>query len=257
MPSIRHIVETATARLVFRRRLPAEFGSVPIYVSPSAGLKFLAKRMADTDPTLFALLRAHVRPGQVIWDVGANVGLFSFAAAAIAGPSGRVFAFEPDTWLVQMLRRSARVQPASSAPVEILPVAVARETAFRSFNIAARSRAASFLSGYGSTQIGGVAASQTVMAVSLDWAACKLPPPAILKIDVEGAELEVLEGARELLTQHRPVVLCEVSGEAAEAVTRLLSQCGYRLFDGEHPESGEVRLAPWATVAVPIPSGVS
>jgi FkbM family methyltransferase len=251
MPSIRRLVESATARFVFTRQLPAEFGRAPVRVSPSGGLKFLFRRMADIDPQLFALVKSHVRPGNVVWDVGANVGLFSFAAAAVAGPSGRVFAFEPDVWLVQLLRTSAALQPASSAKVDIVPVAVASEMRLRNFNIAARSRASSFLAGYGSTQAGGVAASQTVMAVSLDWAMGELPAPHVLKIDVEGAEVEVLEGARELLKAHRPIVLCEVSHERAQVVTDLLRGCGYRLFDGEKLEAGEVQLATWNTVALP------
>ena len=80
-----------------------------------------------------------------------------------------------------------------------------------------------------------------------------MPLPSVIKIDVEGAELEVLEGARELFEACRPVVLCEVIPASAPAVTDFFVSRGYEIFDGEkhrddrHPLS----TAPWSTVAIP------
>jgi hypothetical protein len=108
--TIRRVIERLTKRLVFRRRLPAAFGSAALYVSPAAGLRFLFRPMSRIDPPL--LLAAHklVKKDDVIWDIGANIGLFSLAAAVCAGDQGEVIAFEPDTWLVQLLRRTSAVQ---------------------------------------------------------------------------------------------------------------------------------------------------
>jgi len=86
-------------------------------------LRYLKPRLTAVDPTLLGLAREVVRPGAVVWDVGANVGLFSFAAASVVGPAGRVVALEPDSWLVGLLRRSAALN-GHLAPVEVLPVAV-------------------------------------------------------------------------------------------------------------------------------------
>ena len=113
---LRSIIEQATKPLRFRRRLPAAFGRIPIYVSPSAGLRYLFRCMSDVDPVLLRLVSEFVTTDSVVWDVGANVGLFSFAAAFKAGPRGLVVALEPDVWLVQLLRRSSRIQPLASAP---------------------------------------------------------------------------------------------------------------------------------------------
>lgn len=249
----RRWAERVTRQSSFCRRLPSEFGKAPIYVSPGAGLRYLFRPMAQIDKPLFSLASRFVQPGDTVWDVGANVGLFSFSAAHRAGPSGQVIAFEPDAWLLQLLRRSASLQPQHSAPVQIVPAAVASACDLRHFNIARRSRATNFLSGYGSTQTGGVSERHTVVALSLDWLAPRLPRPDVVKIDVEGAELEVLQGALELLNDVRPLLLCEVCGERSAEVTALLRAYGYRLYDGESTVDApcEVDAAPWSTIAIP------
>ena len=254
---LRELLEQTTRRTVFRRRLPAAFGGASVHVSASAGLRYLFRKMDSVDPGLFRLTREFVRSDDVVWDIGANVGLFSFCAAHVAGPCGQIFAFEPDTWLVQLLRRSANTQPVESAPVQVIPAAIAQSCDLRVFNIASRSRAASFLSGYGSTQTGGIREQHMVVALSLDWLTERLPPPDIVKIDVEGAEHEVIKGAAQLLTQHKPRILCEVSSERAVEVTALLKHIGYRIYDGEalHGRRTELELAPWSTIALAAEHG--
>jgi len=251
---IRTATEKLTRRMRFRRRLPADLGHHSIWVSPSAGLRFLFGRMKDADPILFNLVREFVHKDNVVWDVGANVGLFAFSSAYLCGSSGLVVALEPDAWLVQLLRQSSLTQPASCAPVHIIPAAVAQSVDLRTFQIAARSRATNSLQGYGSTQTGGVAEQQTVVSLSLDWLSEKYPLPDVLKIDVEGAELEVLRGAEALFEKRRPLLLCEISGQASPEVTRLLVSKGYRLYDGEiaKGERKELSSATWTTIALPV-----
>ena len=111
------------------RRLPAEFANAVLYVSPAAGLRYIFRPMANVDPPLRMVGHTLVRKGDVIWDIGANVGLFSLAAAVCAGDRGQVIAFEPDGWTAQLLRRTRRAQPIASAPITVIPIAVAREVA--------------------------------------------------------------------------------------------------------------------------------
>jgi FkbM family methyltransferase len=164
-----------------------------------------------------------------------------------------VIACEPDEWLVGLLRRSVRDQTAVAAPITIVPAAIARELGLRSFCIAKRARATNFLAGYGSSQTGGVSEERCVIAIPLDWLNERLPSPDVLKIDVEGAELEVLQGATKLLSTRRPIVVCEVSEEGSRDVTALLQSHGYTLFDGSKPRLERTPLdrAPWSTLAFP------
>jgi FkbM family methyltransferase len=193
-----------------------------------------------------------VQPGDVVWDIGANLGLFAFAAAARAGSQGRVFAAEPDTWLVSLLHRSAREPSRAAAPVEILPLALSDSIGLARFHIATRARAASFLDGAGTDAAGGVRETQTVMSTTLDWLCQHIPAPNVLKIDVEGAELQVLRGAEKLLTTARPKLLCEVSRNA-EQVSALLRRLGYELYDAttEFPGRQPTPVATWDTLALP------
>lgn len=249
----RKAIERSTRHWVYRRRLPRIFSSASIYVTPSAGLKYLFRSMSRVDPHLLRNVLELVRPNDIVWDIGANVGLFAFAAAAHAGRDGSVFAFEPDIWLAQILRNSAAVQPPTSAPVSIVPVAIASQVSLRSFKIASRSRASNALVGYSHPQMGQINETQTVVALSMDWLAENLPPPNVIKCDVEGAEIEVFVGGAKVLQNIRPAIICEVCGEASQQMTAILVNAGYRLYDGEKPLSryAAVDRASWNTIAIP------
>ena len=112
--NLRHLAERFSRGVILRRHLPKQFQSLPLYVSPEAGLRYWRWGVETADPMLFRMVRELVRPGSVVWDVGANVGLFSFSAAALAGPGGFVLAIEPDVWLAHLLGalcRRIRGQP--------------------------------------------------------------------------------------------------------------------------------------------------
>jgi len=123
LANLRHLAERFSRGVILRRHLPKQFQSLPLYVSPEAGLRYWRWGVETADPILFRMVRELVRPGSVVWDVGANVGLFSFSAAALAGPGGFVLAIEPDVWLAHLLARSAQCiqqHPAGAAPVAVL-----------------------------------------------------------------------------------------------------------------------------------------
>jgi len=251
--SARSLLETITRSWAFRRRLPSSFNNVPIIVSPSGGLKYLFRSMSMIDPPLLRNVQEVVRPGDVVWDIGANVGLFTFAAAALSGTDGQIVAFEPDAWLVQLLRRSRALQPQETGSITIIPAAVASQVALRQFRIARRSRASNSLAGYGHTQTGGALEEYTVPTFNLDWLASILPTPHVIKCDVEGAEIEVFKGQSKMLGEVRPIVVCEVGSETSAEITKILRGYKYKIYDGKKPLVGsqETSFACWNTVGIP------
>ena len=89
------------------------------------------------------------------------------------------------------------------------------------------------MEGFELSQTGGVRETQTVMTVSLDWLASRIPPPDVLKIDVEGAELAVFHGAQKLLKEKRPILIFELTRWNWDQESKLLRDLGYTLFDSD------------------------
>jgi FkbM family methyltransferase len=193
-----------------------------------------------------AMLR-HVAPGSTFYDVGANLGFFALLAARMVGPEGRVYAWEP--------------APANAA-------AIRRNVAINGFeNVVVEERAASDHSGRGRLQIvddqswskleeygqhPGTEEILDVELVALDdvVAAGEVPPPDVVKIDVEGAEIAVLAGMEAILREHRPAVICELHETHREFVAHMSAR-GYRLINLEGTEPIEEGGASAHALALP------
>jgi FkbM family methyltransferase len=244
---IRSLAEKFSRNVVLKRRLPREFEGRKLFVSPDSALRYWRPGLANADRVLLRLAQRLVKPGDIVWDIGANVGLFSFSAAAMSGPHGRVLSIEPDPWLASLLVRSEGQGLEGHAPVTVLPVAVSSDLGLIDLHVSKRGRASNFVSGFGSTQAGGTRFTISVLSVSLDWISEKVPMPNVLKIDVEGMEHLVLRGARRVL-ERRPIVICEVSASHSREVKSCLSSFDYKILDSQLNPAVEV---PFDLVAVP------
>jgi FkbM family methyltransferase len=249
---IRSLLEAYSRNKIIKRYMPKRFGGEPIFVSPDSALRYWNPTLDSAFQPLFRWAESYVTPGDVVWDVGANVGLFAFAAAGLAGNAGAVVAIEPDTFLVELLRRSAEARGKDGAPVTIVPAAVSDEVRLASFSVAARGRSANHLSEVtGSTMHGGARRMDHVITVTLDWMCVTCPPPDVVKIDVEGAEMLTLRGGQKTLTAHRPLLICEVRPKTCKEVTSFLRERDYAMFDADAPRHGELAEACYNTLAVP------
>ena len=257
LPHLRSMAEKASRGVVLRRRMPPEFGSRKIFVSPSCGLRYWLPNLGKVDPQLLRSAAEFVNPGDVVWDIGASLGLFTFAAAHRAGLHGSVLSVEPDIDTARLLAASARQRSRSSAEVTILPAAVTESDAgVAKFEIARRGRASNHLSGFGHSQSGGTREVRHVPCFTLDRLLEHFRAPSCVKIDVEGAEIAVLRGAHKLLSRVRPTFLIEVCGEQAESIWSVFDSYKYKVFDAALPTERrkELHRAPWDCVAIPQPS---
>ena len=189
-----------------------------------------------------------------MWDIGANVGLFSKAAAYRAGPKGKVLAIAADNDAVALLDRTRRMHSVKHAPMTILPVALSDSTGFIQFAISKPARSTNSIEGLGTAQTGSVAETLTARSLTLDGLLGYFPPPDMIKIDVEAAEAIVLMGGSRVLREARPTIHCEVASEASSEVTRLFRSHAYKLYDAPDVArrmATEIEEATSNTVAIP------
>ena len=232
---IRRLAERLARGRVLRRTIEVAGRRVPIHVSPDAQLKYLKPGARAFDADLLVLAEQRLSADSVVWDVGANVGTFTVAAAAVA-QRGQVVAIEADIWLAGLLRRTA-AEPVYGGRIQVVPCAVAAACGVARFVIAARGRASNALeTSGGRSQMGGVREVVLVPTLPLDTLLETLPAPSFVKIDVEGAELAVLQGAERLLREVRPSVYVEVDEGSAEDVYALFAGHRYEAFD---PATGQ------------------
>lgn len=179
----------------------------------------------DFDPNAIRPAIDALPEGGVFLDIGANIGYYSVLAARKVGPRGRVFSFEMDPRPLRCLRRTIRSERLDG--IQIVEAAVSDVDGVAHFEQAAES---------GHNRIGGTTeGARSVRSVRLDsWVEnAGLDRVDVIKIDVEGAERLVLEGARRTLERFRPVIVCESSELARKfthdpgAVVGLLTEAGY------------------------------
>jgi FkbM family methyltransferase len=164
-------------------------------------------------------LQRLVASGSTVYDVGAHVGFHSILASRLVGPAGRVCAFEPLPRNLRYLHEHVRLNHAAN--VQIVEAAVADHAGFEAFG-----ERGSYMGGL---QHSGALHVQTVSidALTMDSA---IPPPNIVKMDVEGGEVRALHGMRETLATHRPTIfLATHSPDLHRECIQFLTVLGYRI----------------------------
>ncbi len=165
---------------------------------------------------------AAIRPGDTVYDLGANVGFFSLLAAVRVGDRGRVFSFEPAPRNLQFLRRHLDLNHMSQCTV--IPAAVSRVSGTALFHFDDdKSQSAGYIANNEST-------GSPVRAVNIDSLieAGEILPPNVIKCDIEGAEHDALLGALSTLKKYRPAIFLATHGqEVHDRCCELLSGLGY------------------------------
>jgi FkbM family methyltransferase len=170
----------------------------------------------DMEPDISRFIRSFLRPGMVFADCGANLGFYSLLASRRVYPEGGVDAFEPTPSTFERLRRNVALNHAGNVVTHACALGARRATA-RVFRVEPRSHAMNaLLPGDGVGEVVGECEVRPLDELILDG---EMDPPDLMKIDVEGFELEVLRGAEALLRGPRPpTIIIELS----RATTRRL-----------------------------------
>jgi FkbM family methyltransferase len=229
-------------------------GSVAVAEGPARGLLLSARDLPLDHVQGFGLvrgllevpvqeaLRRAVAEDGVVFDVGANLGFFSLLAARLAGPGGRVEAFEPVPESAEAARGNAALNGLDQ--IRVHQVAVG-ERAGTGELLLTGEVSWSHLADRGWHS--DTRALVEVETVCLDEQVTSgaLPAPDVIKIDVEGSELAVLRGATEILRAHRPAVICELH-ETNREFAELMGEAGYEVvnLEGAVPvsEAGATRV---------------
>ena len=182
------------------------------------------------EPAQTRLFQSRITAGATVLDVGANAGYYTMLASMLVGPKGRVWAFEPHPENHEFLSRHVRLNDLTNVTVENAAVSNSNGTASFDFGTG---------SGTGRLAEHGVL---DVRTVRLDeFCRERKLEPGFVKIDVEGAELEVLRGADEIIRSHHPVIFLSTHG--AEVHSECLAWLSERSYTVQPMADGDVQSA--------------
>lgn len=193
---------------LIKRLAPRGPQEVSVRSGPAQGLKLLILPRVERfywagthEPAVQTVLTSILGPGAVFWDVGAHCGFFSLLASRLVGPRGRVVSFEPSS--ANRDRLNWAIEANRSPNIEVLPNAVSAETGTAVIYSHEQSNAWSLLPGETTKAAGNVPCT------TLDDISADLPHPTLIKLDVEGAEVDAVRGARRLLAAQGPSLIVE------------------------------------------------
>lgn len=235
LTSLRHLpVAARLIRPLLNRLLPEEPTAVTLRSGVGAGLRLVIDPQSekflwagDHEPAVQQELAAALRPGMVFWDVGAHAGFFSIIAGRLVGERGQVHAFEPMPDTRTRLAASAAESGLTNITLHDSAVSslAGQATIYEHHHSAVASLVRGADAGIG----------RDVRCTTLDEMATELGDPQVIKIDVEGAELDVLRGGPRLLGRHSARLVVEFTDDTVlDRARQLLPRHEFRRLDDRH-----------------------
>ena len=205
-------------------------------------LGLVARGSRSYEPRYVQVLRSLIKPGDAVFDIGANSGFYSVLFSQWVGRAGKVVAFEPDPNNLSLLKRNLQINQCENAVVRDIALAVTPGEA--TFSRDTITGSTGHLGGgptYADSLFGnGRGSVVQVKTNTLDAEVGLWGPPSLLKLDIEGGEYDVLRGGGDLLDRHRPLVVSELSSwnenvpvnsTKAALATQFLHDHDYELWD--------------------------
>jgi FkbM family methyltransferase len=225
--ALRPLYRTLLVRLYGSRGMPWQINGTALRIDPA-----LREHMAQVyDPSVVAWLRPRVKPGQVAWNIGANVGVYTLQLASWVGPTGRVVAVEPNPGACLALERHIRWN-GMEGRVTVVPAAVGEQSGETTMFVDGANPMSAV--GRPNPVLAERARAITVPITTLDALRAEgLPRPDWIVMDIEGYELFALRGAERLLDDGGPPIgivlelhpdICAALGESPESLDVLLAR---------------------------------
>ncbi len=178
--------------------------------------------------------QTYLKPGGALYDIGANAGYFSLVGAKLLAEGGKVYAFEPMPDNLALLHKHLKINQLSN--VEVLPLAVNDKGGTLTFTYSDNLSANTYVAD--SPMFNRQERTLQVESTSLDQfmeSQSDLTPPTLIKIDVEGAEYDVLVGAKNTLIRYQPAILLATHDNHLPGVKDqclgVLSEIGYEILE--------------------------
>jgi len=228
------------------------------YIGPKSHLLARILRNGEYEREIAHLFLSKVKPDRDVLDIGANIGFFSVLAAKHL-TTGRVLAAEPTQGAVQRLRTNLEVNGVANKVI-VFNGLVGDARGEHELHVVPGREEYSSIGNLVHPSVRGQAAQvETIGTLTLDdLVEMHGLKPALLKVDVEGAEAKVLAGAQKVLTEHRPIVLSELaepllrsSGSSPAEVVAMLERCGYDVRDASDETRSAAGLTYGEIIAVP------
>ncbi len=196
-----------------------------LWIASSRG-KVLRHLLGTYEPEQTEFFVENVHAGDVVFDVGANLGHYSLLCSTLVGKNGKVLAFEPSPDVVHFLREHIALNKLDN--IVVYEAAIGKNSGSVKFN-------SQVGSGTGRICAEG---NIEVPLVRLDDAAQEQQVlPTHIKIDVEGHGHDVLIGGEQVIKRARPVVYISVHGEEEQSsCTSFLTNLGYRIVRDHNDE---------------------
>jgi FkbM family methyltransferase len=222
--------------------IPRKVGGEWMWLHP----RFLTEPL-DLEPHVQSKFREFIRPADTVLDIGAYVGMHTLLAAKLTGPRGRVFAFEPSPSNFQYLDYHCRHNGRHASAFQNLVSDRAGERL--PFHLLNEGDSTSNSMTFGES-IGAETRTIEVESVTVDgFCEAREARPAFIKIDVEGAESLVLQGATRILREVRPTIILALhpqwlpAGVTPDDIRRILDGVGYDLLTLEGEPARNLELA--------------
>jgi len=198
---------------------------VPIIQGPCKGLKWIVGSgvhgmwLGSYEADAQLLIKNCDIADTIAFDIGANVGFYSILFSRLVGPKGKVMSFEPFPRNVNYLKRHIEINSISN--VEIHDMAIGNKNGLMRFDTKSH---------HAQGRIGDTGEIE-VNVHTLDSIEVPALPVSIMKIDVEGAEADVLQGGKLFFKKHRPIILLSTHGEKeVKDCKKILEEYGYVMF---------------------------